>query len=256
MLLWTCQGDNFSKEGCMKKGLNSYQLKILPILIMVIDHAGVIFFPDKLIFRIIGRIAFPIFAFFISEGFFHTRSVPNYLRRLGICAIVFQVPDWFSRIYSIAANQPGFGVRYKFNIFATLFFGLLAVAFFDRLKNENIRLAWSAAAVVAVLAEIVGADYGAYGVLYIVVFYLSRGNIGKMLIGITGLHGAYVLYDIAVSLIRTGNIFIANYLQLYSILAIPLLIMYNNERGKNAKYFFYVFYPLHLIVLYMIDMII
>ena len=82
---------------------------------MAIDHTGALFFPQLLIFRIIGRLAFPMFAFFIAEGYTHTRSVKRYLTRLAICAVLFQVPDWF------------FGVEYVLNIFATLFFGLLAI---------------------------------------------------------------------------------------------------------------------------------
>jgi len=240
----------------MKRGLNGFQLKIIACIIMVIDHAGVVFFPDKIIFRVIGRLAFPIFAFFIAEGFCHTRSVQKYLKRLGLCAVLFQIPDWFSRIYSIITNVPEFGVRYKFNIFATLFFGLLAIVYFDRLKNENIRLSWFAAIAIALIAEIAGADYGAYGVLYILVFYLTRGNRRNMLTGVMALHAAYILWDIALSLIRTGTVFISNSLQLFSVLAVPLIALYNHERGRNAKYVFYVFYPVHLVVLYIIDMII
>jgi len=240
----------------MKKGLNAYQLKIIACVIMVIDHAGILFFPDRIIFRIIGRLAFPIFAFFISEGYFHTRSVKKYLTRLGVCAVLFQVPDWFSRIYSVIYNVPGFGVRYKFNIFATLFFGLLSITLYDRIKLKNSWLAWLSAASVAVIAEIAGADYGAYGVLYIMVFYLSEGNIRNMALSGAALHAAYALYDIASGLIASRSIIFANSIQLYSLLSIPLIALYNKERGRKSKYFFYVFYPVHLIILYIIDWII
>jgi len=240
----------------MKKGLNGFQLKIIACIIMVIDHAGVLFFPDKIIFRIIGRLAFPLFAFFISEGFFHTRSVRRYLTRLGVCALIFQIPDWFSRIYSVIYNVPGFGVRYKFNIFSTLFLGLLSVYLYDRLKSRNLWLSWLSVASVAVIAEIVGADYGAYGVLYIMVFYLAEGNIRKMVLGGAALHVAYAVCDIAYRYVTSGTMFFANSIQLYSLLSIPLIALYNKERGRKAKYVFYIFYPVHLIVLYFIDWII
>ena len=214
----------------MKKGLNSFQLKIIACFIMVIDHVGVHFFPEKIIFRIIGRLAFPLFAFFISEGFFHTRSVSRYLTRLGVCALIFQIPDWFSRIYSVVFNVPGFGVRYKFNIFSTLFFGLLSIMLYDRLKSKKLWIPWLSVAAVAVIAEITGADYGAYGVLYIIIFYLSRGNIRNMVLGGIALHGAYVLYEVSVKFITSGVVVSANFIQLYSLLAIPLIALYNKER--------------------------
>lgn len=236
----------------MKKGLNGFQLKVIACILMVIDHVGVLFFPDMIIFRIIGRLAFPIFAFFISEGFFHTRSVRKYLTRLGVCAVLFQVPDWFSRIYSFLYNVPGFGIRYKFNIFATLFLGLLGIALFDRLKGEKSWLSWTAVIAAAILAEITDADYGAYGVLYIMVFYLSHGNIENMLLGSLALHAAYAVYGFLVNLRNPGTALTANSLQLYSLSAVPLLALYNRERGRNAKYVFYVFYPVHMIVLYII----
>ncbi|WP_252891332.1 TraX family protein [Thermoclostridium stercorarium] len=245
-----------AKAGLYEKRFERFSAEIIACIIMVIDHAGALFFPDKLIFRIIGRVAFPIFAFFIAEGFFHTRSVRKYLARLGICAVLFQIPDWFSRVYAEISGNPDFGVRYKFNIFATLFFGLLAVTLYDRLKSKKQWLSWTAALAVAILAETAGADYGAYGVLYILVFYLTRENILYMLFGVISLHMAYAAYDIVMSLVTSGTVIVTDSIQLYSLMAIPLIALYNNERGRKAKYVFYVFYPVHLIVLYVIDLII
>lgn len=239
----------------MKKGLNSFQMKTIAITIMLIDHIGALFFPNVLIFRIIGRLAFPLFAFFIAEGFFYTHSVSRYLARLGVCAILFQIPDWFSRIYSLAFDAPGFGVRYVFNIFSTLFFGLFSVMLFDKLKSKNITLSWISVVAVAVIAQISGADYGAYGVLYIVVFYLSAGNVRKIAVGAIALHGAYALFEITASLITSGVAVFTHSIQLYSLLSIPLIALYNKERGRKIKYFFYIFYPAHLIALYVIDWI-
>lgn len=236
----------------MKKGLNGFQLKIIACIAMVIDHVGAVFYPHMEIFRIIGRLAFPIFAFFIAEGFFHTRSVKKYLARLGACAVVFQIPDWFSRIYSAVFNVPGFGVNYKFNIFATLFFGLLAILLYDRFKAKSVWLSWALAATVAVTAEITGADYGAYGVLYITVFYLTRENVNKMIPGVLTLHVVFTVYGFAIRLSHARAVFFYNPLQLYSLLAVPLIALYNRERGYKLKYFFYVFYPLHLIIIYVI----
>lgn len=172
-----------------------------------------------------------------------------------MCGIVSD-SDWFSRVYAEISGNPDFGVRYKFNIFATLFFGLLAVTLYDRLKSKKQWLSWTAALAVAILAETAGADYGAYGVLYILVFYLTRENILYMLFGVISLHMAYAAYDIVMSLVTSGTVIVTDSIQLYSLMAIPLIALYNNERGRKAKYVFYVFYPVHLIVLYVIDLII
>lgn len=241
--------------GIMKKSLNSFELKVIAISLMLIDHIGAILFPTVWILRIVGRLSFPIFAFLISEGFFHTRSVKKYLTRLGICAIVFQMPDWFSRVYSIAFEMPDFGIRYTFNIFSTLFLGLCAIALFDALKTKSVWLTLVPTLMIAAAAEVISADYGAYGVLYILLFYLTRGKVYNMIMGGVILHGGYGLYELAISFINTGAATFVHSIQIYSLCSLPIVALYNNERGRKAKSFFYIFYPVHLIVLYIIDWI-
>lgn len=228
----------------MKKCIDNFHIKIIAIILMVIDHTGAVLFPDVLILRIIGRLAFPLFAFSISEGYKHTRSVSRYLLRLGICAVVFQIPDWF------------FGIHYALNIFATLFFGLAAILSFDKLKEKSIALSWIAAIAISVIAECSGADYGAYGVFYILVFYLAAGNVLWTVAGTVILHAAYAAYELIYSYMSAGTAFFSHWLQIYSMLSLPIIALYNNQRGRKMKYFFYLFYPAHLIILYVIDMLI
>jgi len=228
----------------MKRGINSFQLKIIAIVLMTIDHIGAILFPGILVLRIIGRLSFPIFAFLITEGYKHTRSVKRYLLRLAVCAVLFQVPDWF------------FDINYALNIFATLFFGLCAILAYDKLKEKSVILSWIAALAISIIAERSGADYGAYGVFLILMFFLSSGSFYKLLIGMLALHGAYAAYEMTSTYISWGKPVFRDYLQLYSILSVPIIALYNNEQGKKMKYFFYLFYPLHLIILYAIDFII
>jgi hypothetical protein len=239
----------------MKKGLNGFQLKIIAISLMVIDHTGALFFPEILVFRIIGRLSFPLFAFFIVEGFQHTRSVKKYLIRLGACAITFQIPDWFSSIYGKLTNNPLFGVHYVLNIFATLFLGLAAIALFHKLKSKSNAMAWAAAILMAVLAQVTGADYGAYGVMYVLTFYLAGTDIKSLLMGTVVLHTAYAGFDMITGLIRTGNASFPHAIQLYSMASVFLIAMYNGEQGRKLKFFFYAFYPAHMIILYLIDAI-
>jgi len=240
----------------MKQTLNGFQLKVIAIILMFIDHTGALFFPNVMLLRIIGRLSFPLFAFFIAQGFFHTRSVKKYLLRLGLCAVAFQIPDWFSTIYSRLTNNPFFGAHYVLNIFATLFFGLAAIALFDRLKDKGRAWSWLGAAAMAVLAQVTGADYGAYGVFYILMFYLAGTDVTKIFLGTALLHAAYGGYEAITSLIQTGIAAFPHAMQLYSMLSAVLVSLYNHEPGRKMKVFFYAFYPGHMIFLYLLHALI
>jgi hypothetical protein len=246
----------------MEKVLNSFQIKLIAIITMVIDHAGMIFFPRIIVFRIIGRIAFPLFAFFIAEGFRHTRSVKKYLFRLLLCAVLFQVPDWLfgsetmRRIFISWGWESVPSINYELNIFATLFLGLAAISLYNKLKEKHIAYSWLAVTAMAVIAQIIGADYGAYGVLFIIVFYIVERNTIRILIGWIILHTMYAAYEVFSSYMASSVIAFPHSIQLYSLLSIGVIALYNGERGRKMKYFFYLFYPLHMVVLYVIDYII
>ena len=95
---------------------NNFTLKMIAIISMLTDHVGCILFPDELIFRAIGRIAFPIFCFLVVEGFFHTRNTWNYLMRLCIFAILSEIPfdlAFFGKVFYLQ----------KQNVFMTLALG-------------------------------------------------------------------------------------------------------------------------------------
>ena len=165
----------------MKKVLNGFQIKLIAIISMVIDHTGIVFFPGVIAFRIIGRIAFPLFAFFITEGFRHTRSVKKYMFRLFLCAVLFQIPDWIfgseemRRIFISWGWESVPSIDYELNIFATLFLGIAAISLYDKLKEKHIAYSWLAVAVIATVAQVIGADYGAYGVLHNCLLYCRKG---------------------------------------------------------------------------------
>ncbi|HEY8500423.1 MAG TPA: TraX family protein [Clostridia bacterium] len=246
----------------MKKVLNGFQIKLIAVITMVIDHTGMILFPGIIMFRIIGRLAFPLFAFFIAEGFRHTRSVNKYLFRLFLCAVLFQIPDWvfgseaIRRIFISWGWESVPSINYELNIFATLFLGLAAISLYKKLKERHIAYSWIAVTVIAAAAQIIGADYGAYGVFYIVVFYIAERDIRKMLIGGIILHGLYAVYEVAFSYASSGIFAFTHSIQLWSLLSIGIIALYNGEQGRKMKYFFYLFYPLHMIVLYAIGSLI
>lgn len=111
--------------------MTSFALKILACITMFIDHLGYIIFHKFSYFNYIGRLAFPIFAFQISEGFVHTKNIKKYFLRLGIFAVLSQIP--FSLFHSTFSNE------FSLNVFFTLFLGLLSIFLYDKIPYKPVR---------------------------------------------------------------------------------------------------------------------
>ena len=208
--------------------INSFTLKMIAIICMVIDHVGYVLFPAQPVLRMIGRISFPIFCFLIVEGFFHTRSHVNYLIRLSVFALLSEIPFDLAFFGSLADWQHQ-------NVFITLALGLISIFCLEEMNNRRwfvipLVLTWIA-------AYFCHCDYGIGGVLLICMFYLTREMPGVRLILC-----ALILY------LFYGKI------ELYGILAMIPITFYNGKRGPSVKMLFYWFYPLHLLVLYAIHM--
>ena len=126
------------------------------------------------------------------------------------------------------------------NIFFTLFLGLAAIAIIKKHYNNQILnyLKWIAITIFPIIGAAFNVDYRAYGVLMILCFYLFRGHFSKIAISILILNGVFYFIGYISSL------------QLLSLLALLLIFVYNRERGNGSKYFFYIFYPFNLVVLY------
>lgn len=211
-----------------KKFFDSFSLKLIALITMTIDHVGAYIFPQYIIFRYIGRLSFPIFAFLIAEGYLHTKNVHRYLFNLGIFSVVSQVPYSYTK----------FGLLYSLdsiNIFPTLFLGLLTIYLVDMLLQKQ-----SYVLVLLVsFASIYGAEkihlmYGYAGICTILAFYeflVSEDNKIKL------------LSLIVFAVVNTGTV------QIASLLALIPIYFYNGKRGTNIKYFFYIYYPLHLLII-------
>ncbi len=267
-------------------GLNSSHLKIFAIVCMFIDHIGAFlldynhaFYP---ICRSIGRLAFPIFCWLIVEGAMHTRSIWKYVGRLAIFALISTPP------YNLVHSAKWYAFD-NLNVFFTLLFGLLAIASIQKLAPaifralNKFRLAESKNACIGCglifsitlyfLAYALNTDYGGYGVATIVLFYLMRQNqtaawisfalltcisYGFILINEYG----YIqmnLYDIIQNRIWQGryNLQFINARQMLAPLAFIPIAFYNGQKGNSAtKYFFYTFYPLHLMFIWIIQLFI
>ena len=204
-----------------------FTLKIIAIITMFLDHYyRIIGGPEWL--SVLGRLAFPIFAFSISEGYSHTKNVNKYLMRLLNFAIIIQLPNFL-----------GFQ-EYPLNIFFTLALGLFCLEILDNNKI-NIVVRYIIVLYLCFFAEKTGLDYGAYGVILIILFNKLRNN--KLYIFI-----AFLALNLVI--LKIGNL---SEMQIYSIFSLIPIFLYNGKKGYGMKYFFYLFYPLHFIFLYFLN---
>ena len=211
----------------MKFGINAFTLKMIAIVAMLIDHIGAVLYPQVEVLRIIGRIAFPIFAYTLVEGFMHTRDVKKYMLRLGVLALVSEIP------FDLAFFGRPFAFVHQ-NVFFTLFLGMLML-YFMLVAPKDFRRVLCVLAMV-LLSDYLRTDYGSWGLLMILSYY--------------------VFYDkkwLKYGIIAAINIFAMGYTQVYAPLALIPIAFYNGKEGYKCKKFFYGFYPVHLFILYLLS---
>lgn len=221
--------------------MTSFVLKLIAMFTMTIDHVGYIIFEKFSFFNYIGRLAFPIFAFQISEGYLHTKSKKNYLYRLAFFALASQVP--FSLFYST------FSSNFALNIFVTLFIGLIAIIGYEQTTNKCIGLLLVVC--LASTANLIKADYGAFGVLAIFVFHVFKKNKLYMNISYIGL----CVLKYLPNLLQSGFAYQYILLMLGTMLPLLFIHFYNGKKGFSTKYVLYGYYPVHLMVLYVIKQV-
>jgi len=216
--------------------MNSLILRTIALITMIIDHTGAVFFPGVDSFRIIGRIAFPIYCFLLVEGFRHSSDVKRYIRRLAAFAIISELPFDLAFFGKLEITHQ--------NIFFTLTLGLIAIYLMDTKGKELPYMGLVSIVVAMVLASLLNTDYGYIGILYILIFYHTRLMTGPM------------RHLIAFIVFTLSNFLLTGGLQLYSSLAFIFIIAYNGNPGPRSKaiqYFYYAAYPLHLMVIFLIS---
>ena len=232
--------------------MSAYILKLIAIITMTIDHSSYLIYGANLSWmNYIGRIAFPIFAFQISEGYTHTKNLKKYFSRLILFALISELPyAWFS--YAFFSGI-------KLNIIFTLIVGLSSIYIYDLLvqkgkktKKESISsyklLGVMIAVFLGLLADGIGLDYGFYGVFLIFTFYTLRNNTILKNLGIIILTFVYYLPTLMVANFSLSIIVLA----IFSLIPLIFINLYNGKKGKNFKLLFYIFYPMHLFVLCLI----
>jgi len=230
-------------------------LKIIALVFMFIDHAGKMCFPAVPEMRILGRIAFPIYAWCMIVGFHYTRSVPKYLLRILITGLVSQP------LYMIALNhtwkQP--------NIFLTLFLGLCAL--WGIREKKYLSQIWAPVAAMAA-AILLGADYGWRGVLLFIMLYAvqeSRPGIAAVMVAYFLFWGSSYsitksLFGIPINMEALPTVLsqpLSAFLRMetYALLALPLILIPFKKDLKFPRWIGYALYPAHLAALYALEQI-
>lgn len=204
---------------------------IVAMLTMLIDHIGIVFFPDQELWRIVGRIAMPIYAYCLVIGYRHTRSKPLYIRRLTLLALLSQVP------YVLALEA------FNINIIGTFLVCLLVLMGLERYRG--IGRAVAMVSVGAVVLELVPFDYGAYALLLVLMYrYIDQRQwpVAHLVLNVM-----YVA--------TTGAL-----IQMYSIIPTLVLVYWPavyawSDRIHVKRWVWRSFYPAHLAVLALIQLL-
>ena len=188
-----------------------------------------------------GRLAFPLFAFIAVEGYLHTSDLKKYIKRLVIFGLISQIPFMIFRSL--------IDLNFMINIMFTLLLGILAIFSFDKMKNKYFGLLISIALII--IGQVINVDYGWYGVGLVFLIFITKKN--RLIFFIT-----YVFYTVLyyfMVYIRLNLHLIRHYIPyiMTSILPIILMLLYNGKQGYKIKYFYYWFYPVHMLVIYCVS---
>lgn len=229
------------------KGIPGSTVKIIAMLSMVIDHFAAVvltrmymlggysekFYGVIILLRLVGRLAFPIYCFLLVEGFQRTKDVKGYMLRMVFFALAAEIP------FDLALTGQAVNWGYQ-NVMFTMLIGLAALRGLKLVEEKGFskwrRILLQAVVIfcAVVLAEGMKVDYSWSGILCICAIYLLKAsNVRKVLLG-------------------NAVLIIANTLEIAGLFSVPIIKAYNGERGLKIKYFFYAFYPLHLLILYII----
>lgn len=240
----------------MKKALNANTIKLIAILAMTGDHIAWIFFPGytreplPLILHIIGRITCPIMCYFIAEGYHHTKNVSKYTARLFLFAFI----SHFAYLFAFA-DKPGWQTFIPFysgnilnqtSVMWSLAWGLVLLRISDSTK---IKTPLKVLLTILVCIITLPADWSCIAALCVLAIGTNRGNFKAQMLWMVLYVALYtVVYCMAIDPLYS-------FLQMAVVLSIPILALYNGKRGTLgkgtalAKWAFYIYYPLHLLIL-------
>jgi len=246
-----------------QKGLSQEGLKLIACVTMLIDHLAAVLISVRLmnnleeyasqllsvhyLMRIVGRIAFPIYCFLLVEGVYHTRNSKKYGLRLFIGMLLSEIP--FDLAFSYRGNV--FFDWTSNSVMVTLLLGFFMLESMKRVKG-----AWKAAVILPfyILAEICNTDYAGMGILLIAVFALTRGQAYEKLLRLLG---CFLILTSGGRDFQLFGIWIP--LEAFALLALIPIFCYDGRKLTNSKvvqWGFYLFYPVHLLILALLEIMI
>ena len=238
----------------LKKLFNSNYLKLIAIIAMTIDHGTDLLYPGfpaepiPLILHFIGRLTAPIMWFFVCEGYHYTKDVKKYMLRLGIFAIISHFAYCFG--FGISLNPFKGSIFNRTSVMYPLFIAVVTLYLEEHMTTWK---AWQKRAIqIPLVLSAFPADWSCIAVLAIHGMYNERGNLEKQMLKMA----QWVLVYGVVSYFFVSKVYALELVGVFMIY--PLLKLYNGERGKAKwmKWFFYLYYPAHLIIIGIIRIVV
>lgn len=228
--------------------MSSFFIKILALTFMIIDHIGYILFPENLIFRIIGRLAFPLFAYQLAVGYSHTKDKKKHILKLLLFAIICQLP--FSLMTSLYSTETICNIIFTFVISLLIIYIIENFKFYTKKYNENtisfnhknFLITLSLSIFLTLIVIYINVDYSWYGILLPVVFYFTLNK----------KHLSLICFFI---LILTNFIINPNFMRLLAFISLfdcVFILFFNGKRGYKFSWIFYALYFSHFLPLFLI----
>lgn len=244
------------------KFLSANAIKIIAMVLMLLDHICLFFFPDIFFIRVICRISFPLFAYFIAEGCKYTKNKPKrFLIMFGL-GVIFQVV--YSGVVFNFKELGDLNILFTFSLSILLIYSLQAVKKHLLVNNKKAVLFFLVFLLVLAISILIS--------IFFAIEYEIWGIIAPLLISIPDLSNTQFSSEIKESFDTTEkrlffsaiafmllpiNVSFFGLYELFGLFALPILYCYNGTRGKlNLKYLFYIFYPLHFVLIYAVDYLI
>ena len=234
-----------------KRDISSAGLHLLAMFFMLLDHLWATVVPGNDWLTCIGRLAFPIFAFLIVEGYFHTKSVKKYMLRLLLCAIVSEIP--FNLMYAGRMFYP-----LHQNVLWSFLIALILICWNGEMRRGKLWRRCLRGAVSILLGFVIGTvtmvDYYGYGIVMVLVFYFFHGRKWWQILGqIAGLY--WINVEMMGGLVYEFDLLGRNWVihqQGLALLALIPIFLYRGRKGNQTaafRLFCYLFYPAHMLLL-------
>ena len=220
--------------------MSIFIIKIIACITMICDHIRyAIPITNNNIIGFFGRMSFPLFAFSISEGYLHTKNLNKYFNRLLVLALISEIP--FVLFRTIVGDY------LMLNICFTFLLGLSCIVIYENIQEKYLSI--PIIILISYIGYLIKVDYGWYGIITVFLFYISKHK--KIYIWIS-----FFLLNIIYFYTKDyfKNIDLQIILSFIGIMSSLIIItLYNGKKGKNLKYFFYCFYPIHMLIFYLIN---